>query len=648
VGANKREFYVQITIAAVSSVLVAAVLGLASTIRELSESGDYFPVAVLIIVVASLGREIYRQLRRPSPPQKLITAVFSGLATPSNDQIWMHPTQTQKIAEAIKSESSKPLIVTGPSGAGKSIMLRNALPQEFSEDCLHVVDDYSSETLDSFMAKAANGDLNGKVILFDQIEGMLLSRRSKDTYTVQRAEHTSSTINALIQSGARLVLAVRSERVADLIRLNVPLPSLSDSLFIDRIAPDDNVSSQSFMWKAFINRLSNVVDDDEMDAIIKEFSASSPMTPMEMQVVGAIHEIRAKHPRAGAPRTVSPDVGALWLLNNEVLTHDQPLASIEMLYVLGQLRLAGVEIDAVRLGALTDEPDDCVAAALQRFVEAGIVRTRLNGRITLVHDYLQPVVESLAAEWMTPTERDTLRDLARRFITNRQSFDEVTDATMADRTKFPQIIIGMVFFIAAAGLIRAIPWADVQRLFFPIDTLEPMRGGGLADGVYLPIVFPHVAWCWYIFMHAHRAYRFTDRLPLDRLATKTLLLVLIVSMIIGVLMPAFWICAIALGGLAAAAKSFQISLSTSQAAVRTWFRDLAMKTTINSTIAMVGGLLWGRSLSQGAVNPEMAQRWQYGLMLLLFFGALALRAEHISYRQARLLRILVRRSAFTA
>jgi len=643
--AGRRDAYTQILLGAVGSGIVAVgwVLG---TVRDLVARGDYLPLFAVTAILLLLVRDLYRSLRQPRKPERLVTEVFSGLAPPEGDHIWSHLVRAHRVREAVLERTDRLVVVTGPSGTGKSVLLTHSL-QQVLDQRIRKIDDYSADVLDGLKLEAEVGQLDDVVVVFDQIEAMLDA--SGGYYLSTRAERTIETLAALHQSGVRIIIAVRSERFVELRSLGLPLPNPNDALFIERITPDESGDENLQAWRAFSDRLEEVVtDEDVLRRLLSDLRSAGPITPLEMQLVGAIHEIRAKYPQEKAPDTVRPESAARWLLSREISSHDAPRTSMEILYVLAQFRLVRLETEATSLETLIDEPLEEVRNSLAELARAGIIRSRRNGRVLLAHDSLQPVVETLSATWMTPEERDTLRDLASRYIRDREGLLEVLRDTAPDRTRLPQIVIGLVGLIAIAGLIRALPWAEIQGSIMDVSVLEPLRGTGYADGVYLPIVFPHVAWCWYIFRHADRIYRFTDRTPRNRLTTRALLLSLLVAMTMGVVTPLFWVCAVALGGLMEALKSYEVSLSTPEVAVREWFRALAIKTFVNSSLAMVGGVVWGLVLLRGGVSTTAAQSWQYVISLLLFAAALTLRNDHVTTRRARLSRLLVRRAAVPA
>lgn len=645
---GKRDVYLQVVFGAVGSGLVA-VVGLAGTVQDLVARGDYLPVVVVAVILVVVGRDVFRALRPERTEKRLVTEVFSGLARPDDAQTWSHPHRLAQLRDAISSHTGGPIVVTGPSGAGKSVLL-GKLRQERGDGSIRWIDDYSDEYIDALERDAEGGALADVVVVFDQIEAML--GRGGGRSIARRAERTVAAIRRLNKLGVRIIISVRSERFVDLRRLEVPLPSPESSVFIDAISPErtgDGQKDQKEEWKVFINRLERIVEDDALEALVELLEAADdPLTPLEMQAVGAVHEIRVKFPEEKAPDTVRPEAAARWLLGREIRAQEAPRTAMEVLYVLAQFRLVRTETDKMALEQLIDEPLEEIVRCLDSLEEAGIIRRSVNGKVLLAHDYLQPVVENLSAEWMSPEERDTLRDIASRYVRDRASVLNVLQETAPDRTRFPQIVMVLTALIALSGLVGALPWDQVQRSLMDTTILEPMRGTGITDGLYLPIFFAHLYWCWYIYLHAHRIYRFTDRTLRNRMTTRVLLVVLVIAMTLGVVLPLLWICSIALGGLMAAAKSYEISLSSPQGAVRDWFRSLALKTFINSTITFFGGALWAVVLLRQGITASAAQQGQYIIALLLFMVAHWLRKDHVSSRFARLKRLLVRRAAIPA
>jgi hypothetical protein len=642
---GKRDVYLQVILAVVGAVVVS-VMGLAGSVRDFVERGVYLPLIVVVLILAVVGRDLFREFRPKRTPNRLRTEVFSGLSRPDDSQTWSHPHRLTQLREAVAAHVGGPIVVTGPSGAGKSVLL-DKLRKELGDANVRWIDDYGDEFIDALERDAKAGALADVVVVFDQIEAML--GRGGGRSIARRAERTVGAIRRLNELGVRIIISVRSERFVDLRRLEVPLPSPENSLFIDAISPDRDGNGQKEEWKVFINRLERVVEDEALEALITMLEAADdPLTPLEMQAVGAIHEIRVKFPEESAPDTVRPEAAARWLLDREIRAQEAPRTAMEVLYVLAQFRLVRIETDKLALEQLIDEPLAEIVRCLDSLEEAGIIRRSVTGKVLLAHDYLQPVVENLSAEWMSPEERDTLRDIASRYVRDRQSVLEVLEQTTPDRTLFPQIIAALTVLISLSGLVAALPWDQVQRSLMDTTILEPMRGTGITDGLYLPIFFAHVYWCWYIFLHAHRIYRFTDRTPRNRVTTKVLLIVLMFAMTLGVFLPLLWISAVAIGGLMAAAKSYEISLSSPQGAVRDWFQSLAVKTFINSTITLFGGALWAVVLVRQAIPPSAAQRGQYIIAFLLFMVAHWLRKDHVSSRFARLKRLLVRRAAIPA
>lgn len=640
---RREDVFVEVVLMIVGTILGVVGLSLFATVRDLLGRGDYFPAVLLALLVLMLVREARRVLRRPRRPDSVRTEIFSGLSVPTGSQIWDRSARTGQIADAILAGGDVPTVITGPSGTGKSTLIRSSLPAEIERRSgreVIIVDQFGRDRIDAVLHQA-RGPGERPVVVLDQIEAIILPS-APVSGDEDRAARVGRAVTDLMELGCPVVVAVRSERYVDLRRLGIAMPSPDDAVFIDRVRDE----AEDEAWVAFRARIEELFEDAEVEtALLSDLRRSGPFTPMELQMVGAVHEIRVKHPEAGAPDTVAPDLAAHWLLRRELAGHDEPRTSIEILYVLAQLRAEREETDAQNLANLIDEPIGLVTTSLDQLVEVGIVVRRANGRTMLAHDHLTAIAEQVASGSLEPAERDTLRDLVGRYLRNRAGLTRVLRQTGPDASRAPQLLIASVVLLAVAGLVRALPWERLQAALMPIDVLEPMRGDGWFDGLYLAVVVPHVAWSWYIFLHAHRAYRFTDRTPGDRLMTKALLLTTMLSFALGLLLPAFWVANVAIGGLFAAAKTVHIARSSQQESVAVWFRERARKTGFNAAVTLAIGLAWGFAIIGGGVSASIARSGQYVLMLLLLAVAIDLRRDHISERGARLIRILVRRAA---
>lgn len=641
---RREDVFVQVVLLVVTTVVSVVGLSLFTTMRDLVGRGDYVPAILLGLLLVVLVREGRRMLGRRRRPEPVGTELFSGLSVPTGAQIWDRSGRTAAIADAILAADGVPTVITGPSGTGKSTLIRSSLPEEVGRRDgreVEIVDQFGQDRIDGVLHRARGAVGPRPVVVFDQIETIVLSSAAASGDS-GRASRVGRAITELLELGCPVVIAVRSERFLDLRRLGVPLPSPTEATVIDRVV--DGVDDEA--WAAFRARIEELFEDEGAEAaLLTQLGRSGPFTPMELQMVGAVHEIRVKKPQAGAPDTVAPDVAAHWLLGRELAGHDEPRTSVEVLYVLAQLRVEREETDPQNLANLIDEPIGLVESSLEQLVAAGIVVRRANGRVMLAHDHLTAIAEEVASASLEPAERDTLRDLVGRYLRNRSGLARVLHATEPDPTRAPQLLIVAVVALSIAGLVRALPWGRLQGALLPIDVLEPMRGDGWFDGLYLAIAIPHVAWTWYIFLHAHRAYRFTDRSDADRFMTKALLAATMASFLLGLLFPAFWVANVAIGGLFAAAKTVHVARSSQQESVAVWFRERARKTGFNAAVTLAIGLAWGLALIDGGVSSSIARSGQYVLMLLLLLVAVDLRRDHISERGARLIRILVRRAA---
>ncbi len=593
-------------------------------------------VAVGLSIVLTVIRLLWRR-HRPAKLEE--TTVFRPFDHLSPSQVWPRK-DVDRILAAIKDPCAFIPLVVGASGVGKStllnVMVRERIRTDFPDIRYTVISARYSGIVDRLneLIAECRADRPG-VIVLDQFEQWLafIRPRSYEDRTKQQELLHETLTRAQGTDGCTVMISLRREWYFELSFLKELVPSPDDACEIQ--APSHR--EQDSMWAGIRRSFIEVIGDDDeelADELMDLLSPTGRLLPLKAQIVGAVLERRQE---AGDDidleyfkKEMGGVRGVVDMYFREVLEGaEQPELCMKILFALSVKSRFRIK---ARLSMLIDslyEEADAIRDALAYLVRHRLVAKHGTANYALAHDFLAEFFSAKSGLELPPVDRDNIQIYAAEYGEHSPAVNSRKRSETRRRRPFGMILVAVLMVLMVARFL----YFGFDTDFVDAEIAKPLVGQ-MFDATYLLILLPYAAWICYIGLFYDRLLVHLRESRAERFFSRFIMFSLVVSVVLGIVMPFAWLLGIALSGLLFVARVFWLSSSTEiSRSARKRLREYAMPTLMNLLFVGVMGVI-GLVLSIKYVKTEHdVNTWIWINLIatvMMTYWCIALAPHHVS------------------
>jgi hypothetical protein len=592
-------------------------------------------------VVVSVGATVAVAVilwRRHSPSELSDTSVFRPFATLNAKEVWPRKPDADRILETVDASESKVTLVVGASGVGKSVLLEVMVRQRLAEkdpdaEYVRYSDEPSllTERITNLLDEAGDGRL---VLILDQFEQWLANRAHEgyDQRAAKHAELARQLQRATNLANCQIVIGLRRDWYFELRFLGDLVPNLANVCEIQAPVVSD---ASDPLRRGIRESFQEVLDDDDLvDKLLPRLSPTGRLSPLKAQVVGAVLERRMAQGEPvdlGVIEKLGGLYGVIDTYFEEVLAASaRPDVCMKILYALSvKLRLNGeTPLDEI-IGCLF-ESRQAVTRGVQYLVNQGLVAKHSANNYAIAHDFLAEFFIAKSGSELHPVERDSIQ-----FFAAGGGHSDVINAGREE-----QVERRLPFGVA---VVTALSTVMILRFFyFGVDTTlvgpsvaRPLVGS-MFDATYLLILVPYAAWIFYVAVFYDRLLAHLKEGGIERALSIFVVLNLILSVLLGIVIPFAWLVGIASGGIVFAAKMLRLSRNGEiSRSARERLGAYVVPTILNLVgVAILGVAALIVSLTYVETNKEI-ELWiilNLGASAMMTYWCIILAPRHITRR----------------
>jgi hypothetical protein len=515
--------------------------------------------SVLVGLFAAL-RVLWHLIRRHRPTPVPKTTVFRPFAPLRPDETWPRADVDDLVKDILNPGDKVPLVV-GASGVGKStllnVMVRAKIESKVSYTVLSAR--YSTLVEQLRMSMESCSPLRPQVVVVDQFEQWLELIHSKALK--KRKEDQKAFLEIVEQARGRpdftIVISLRREWYFELAFLGDLIPAPQDVCEIEAPALD---AKDDPMLAGIRRSFVDILDDENLaDEILALLGPTGRLSPLQAQIVGAVLERKVE---AGIDldldyfkEELDGVSGARDAYFKEVLAGStRPERCLKILFALSVKN--GFRTRA-KLSTLVDslyENTDEVKAELDYLVDQRLVVRPSSGTYALAHDFLGEFFNALSGSELEPAVRDNIQIYAAAYGKRSPVVNAPNRSQGHRRRPLGMIVVAFLFLLMTVrffyfGLHWTIAGPEVAR---------PMAGQ-LFDASFLLIFVPYAAWISYCGLFYDRLLVHLRETRFQRFLSIFIVFNLIVSVLVGALIPVAWLLGVATGGIFFALKMLWLS-----------------------------------------------------------------------------------------
>jgi Novel STAND NTPase 1 len=628
---------------AVGSLLLGLAASLYTLINALVDQ-NWTGVGSAILLLGAVGLVVAvlaRGHRRADPPK---TTTFLPFTSLDGNHVWHRTRERDEIVDAILRSRATVPIVVGSSGAGKSTLLEVMVGDELKRrdpTTTYRVIAGRYETLrgqlESILATTpADGPL---VIVLDQFEGWLAhvgrqpddSRVREHQWLAETLEHVSQSPNITILLGIRQEWYYNLQFLKDL----VPSPGRAVDIQGPRVN-DKNDEMRRGMLESFTEVLGDAIVAEQ---ILGSLSADGRLSPLEVQIVGAVVEARQGDCDGDFDLAYFNEVlggadGAIDIYFKSVLDgFERPKVCMKIMCALSGRTRFRVKTKTNELRAGLFEDEKLVTHALDYLVGRRLVVAQGGSKTyELAHDFLAEFYSHKSAAELDPTERDNILVQSTSNGRGNGVLLKAGERKQLRRWRLGRIVL--LLLLVVMGL-RFLYFGLDPTVFGP-SIARPVSGS-MFDSTYLLILTPYAAWIVYVAAFYDRVFIHLKEEALQRALSVLIVINLILSTLVGIFIPIAWLFAIGYAGTFFAVKLLWLGQRAELSApARRSLRLFGAVTLVNVTIA--GGIgIVAIALSvtyvKNGSHPEHENAWLIANLIasaMVTYWCLALVPAHIS------------------
>jgi hypothetical protein len=551
--------------------------------------------AAFAAVLFGLGTSVavlWHLMRRHRAAQVPTTTVFRPFASMRPDQTWPRSELESLVTEILNPNDRIPLVV-GASGVGKStllnVMVREKIEFEDPKISYTVLSARYSTLVEQL--RVAMADCNSqrpKVIVVDQFEQWLALIGQKSWKDRRRAHKELRKILEAAQkrSDFTIVISVRRDWYFEMSFLGDLVPAPNGVSQIQ--APVD--AENDPMWAGIRRSFVDVLDDEGLaDTILERLSPTGRLSPLQAQIVGAVLERKVESGVAMDIDYFDDELGGLAGATDayfkEVLEGSaRPELCLKILYALSVKTRYRTR---AKLSMLVDslyENTDAVKAELEYLVDQRLVDKPSSGTYALAHDFLGEFFSAKSGLELEPTVRDNIQIYAAAQGQHSSVVNSRNRSEVHQRRPFGMIVaVCLLLLMTVRFFYFGLDWILVGP-----DVATPLVGE-LFDASFLLIFVPYAAWICYCGLFYDRLLVHLRESRFQRFFSIFIVLNLIVSVLLGILIPVAWLLGVATGGIFFAGKMLWLSRHPDlNRSAQKRLRHYGVPTLIN--LLIVGGL----------------------------------------------------------
>jgi hypothetical protein len=530
--------------------------------------------AALASVTFGLGASLavlWRLSRRHRAAPLPKTTVFQPFAPLRPDQTWPRADVDGLVEKILNPRGTIPLVV-GASGVGKStllnVMVREKIESRAPEVSYVVLSARYSTLIEQLHVAMADRDpKRPKVIVIDQFEQWLarvgpksLGERRKDHQAlleiIDRAQR-----RRFWRRGRRpeltIVISLRREWYFELGFFGHLVPAPQDVCEIQAPAVDAVTDPmRAGIRRSFID----VLDDEELaDQILERLSPTGRLSPLQAQIVGAVLERKVESGIDVDIGYFDEQLGGADGVNDayfrEVLDGSaRPELCMKILFALSvKTRFR----TGVKLSMLVDslyENTRAVKAQLEYLVAQRLVTMPSSGTYALAHDFLGEFFTAKSGAELEPTMRDNIQIYAATGGEHSPVVSPRNRSEVHQRRPFGMIVVACLLVLMLARFL----YFGLNTTVLGPEVARPLAGP-MFDASFLLIFVPYAAWICYFGLFYDRLLVHLQESRFQRFFSIFIVLNLIVSVLIGILIPVAWLIGVATAGILFGVKMLWLS-----------------------------------------------------------------------------------------
>ncbi len=622
-------------------VIVPCVLAITAAVwmvLQSSLSGEALATgaAIFLIVFSCAVIRALTRGHKPTPPPK--TSTFRPFRPLDEDHVWPRTPERASIVAAILEPRGTIPIVVGSSGVGKSTLLRVMVPQELERQVPGsvykvIADGYPTLRKKLYDALPVAGGPR-TVIVLDQFESWLghVRRQSLAERGQERSWLLAELKKAAALPNCTILLSLRREWYYDLRFLGDLVPTPSHCCDIHGPHLDD---VQDEMRQGMLESLDEVLDDKDLAAqILARLGAAGRLSPVKVQIVGAVLESRQKDgdeiDLECFENTLGGMEGAIDAYFESILNgFVRPKLCLKILCSLSMRRNFREEMQTSRIMAGLFEDRKLIVPALAYLDKQRLVTShRDGGRYELTHDFLADFFGRKSGAELNPIERDTISVCTVLGGGHNEALLLGSERDNLERRRLGRLVLVLLF--AVMGLRFLYPGADPtvgQSIAQPVS-------GSMFDSAYILILVPYAVWVAYVATFYDRVFIYLKEESLQRAFSVFIVVNLGIAVLIGIVFPFAWLLLIGLAGVAFGLKLVSLARRPElNASARRRLIAFGRVTVFNlALVATIGAAITYYSYAHVNSNDDLHLWLLFNFVLsgILTYGCLVLMPLHVS------------------